>query len=319
MLYAYVSRDGQLQTLPPGADPAGADWIDLYAPQPEQTALVKALGIDVPTLEDMEEIEVSNRLYREGEVEYLTVVLPGLSTTKTPVTGPVTFCLSPTRLVTVRHHAPRPFETFAGRAGKGSAGCADVPRIFLGLIEEIIGRLADLLEGSGRTLDEATRTIFGGKARRSVVLLQETLESIGREGEAVGRIRLCLLTLERALTYIQESPVIRFEAGHLRPHLKARLKDIQSLEVHTDFLSARVANAIDATLGMVNLAQNVTVRVLSAVAALFLPPTLIASVYGMNFKRMPELEWLWGYPFAIVLMVASALVTYLWLRWRKWL
>nr|MCU0907016.1 magnesium transporter [Paracoccaceae bacterium] len=118
MMFAW-ERDGtRLAPLGAGKPLTDALWIDLYRPQPEQVAQVTALGIEVPTLEDMEEIEISNRLYREGEIDYLTVVLPGQSPTKEQITGPVTFILSATRLVTVRHHAPRPFETYPTRADK---------------------------------------------------------------------------------------------------------------------------------------------------------------------------------------------------------
>ena len=318
VIFAYDVREGRLNRLPPETDLTQADWIDLWSPQPDQEERVRALGVDVPTLADMEEIEISNRLYRENGIDYMTVVLPGLSTTKNPTVGPVTFILSAERLVTVRHHAPRPFETFPDRADKSATGCVSPSHLLLGLVEEIIGRLADLLEGSGKVLDSVTREVFGGEAARRPKLLQSALEQVGREGEALGRVRLGLLTLERALSFFGQGADQNGASG-LRTHVKANMRDIQALEVHADFLSARVANVTDATLGMVNLAQNATVRILTVASALFLPPTLIGTIYGMNFKVMPELQWLWGYPMSLALMLASALVTYLLLRWMKWL
>jgi magnesium transporter len=101
--------------------------------------------------------------------------------------------------------------------------------------------------------------------------------------------------------------------------VKGLMRDLQALEVHADFLSTRVALATDATLGMINLSQNQTIKIVSVVAAVFLPPTLIASVYGMNFDTMPELHWRWGYPMAVALMVAAAVGTFLFFRWKKWL
>jgi len=317
MIFVYGTAGGRIESLPKDGDLRTAEWIDLYRPQPAQVAAVEGLGISIPTLADMEEIEISNRIYREGDTEYMTVVLPGQTPEKTQIAGPVTFILSPQRLVTVRHHVPRPFETFPLRSDKSGTGCASPARLFLGLVEEIIGRLADHLENAGKQLDAVTRDVFTGSPKPAA--LQTALAEIGRETETIGRVRLGLLTLERALTYIGQSDTIAAEEAALRPHLKARLRDIQSLEVHADFLSARTSNATDATLGMVNLAQNATVRVLSGVAALFLPPTLIASVYGMNFAVMPELRWAAGYPFALGLMLASMLATYLFLKWMKWL
>lgn len=319
MLFAYRLENGRLSRMEPDSDLSLALWIDLYRPQPEQASLVAALGYEIPSLADMEEIEISNRLYREGTTDFMTAVLPGQTPEKGQVAAPVTFILSGRQLVTVRHHAPRPFETFADRADKSGTGCATAARLFLGLVEEIIGRLADLLEGTGRTLDGITRDVFGADAARNALLLERALETVGREGETLGRIRVGLLTMERALVYYGQSGRNDKGSESIRAQEKARFRDIQALEVHADFLTARLANVTDTTLGMVNLAQNNTVRILSVVAALFLPPTLIASAYGMNFKAMPELDWHWGYPMALAMMVGSAAATYLLLRWKKWL
>jgi magnesium transporter len=149
--------------------------------------------------------------------------------------------------------------------------------------------------------------------------LQAALEEIGRQGELLGRVRLSLLTLERALSFFGQTLAGRPESEELKELLKGEMRDIQALSVHGDFLSSRVSLAVDATMGMINLAQNATVRILSVVAALFLPPTLIASIYGMNFRVMPELDWSWGYPGALVLMVASAVATWAFFKWRGWL
>ena len=320
MLYAYRLETGKLARLPAGSALDDAIWVDLYKPQPEQVDLARALGVDVPSLADMEEIEISNRLYSEAGVDYLTVVLPGLSETKLPISGPVCFILTPTRLLTVRHHVPRSFETFPERAEKVGPGCDTPEKLFLGLTEEIIGRLADLLEGAGRALDEVSRSVYAADAQaRTAALLQATLEKVGRESDLVSRIRLSLLTLERAVGFFGHLIASRKGAEGLRPVVKGALRDIAALEVHGDYLATRVAQATDATLGMINLMQNVTVRIVSVVAVLFLPPTLIASVYGMNFRVMPELDETWGYPMAVGLMIASAALSYLYFKWKKWL
>jgi magnesium transporter len=318
MLFAYVPGPRGLKLLPPGADISTARWVDLYRPLDAQVAAVTELGIEVPSLADMEEIEISNRLYREEKADYMTVVLPGLSMTKTAMSGPVTFILTPERLVTVRHHAPRPFETFPERCERSAAGVASAERLFLGLIEEIVSRMADLLEGAGRALDGVSGAVLSGAGQKSEQL-QAALEEIGRQGELLGRVRLSLLTLERALSFFGQTLAGRPESEELKELLKGEMRDIQALSVHGDFLSSRVGLAVDATMGMINLAQNATVRILSVVAALFLPPTLIASIYGMNFRVMPELDWSWGYPGALVLMVASAVATWAFFKWRGWL
>jgi magnesium transporter len=323
MLTAYATADGHLHRLPPEADLAAAVWIDLERPDAAEVARVTALGITVPTLEDMEEIELSARLYREGGAAYGTVVLPGQSEAARPVSGPVTFVVTPARLVTVRHHAPRPFQTYPDRAARVAPGCADGEHLFLSLLEEIVGRQADILEGSGRALDTVAAQVYHEVDATDPRLLKSALQRIGRETEQIGRVRLSLLTLERALGFFgqglaQASPP-RGKGDALRPAVKGLVRDINALEVHADFLSSRVSMATEATLGMINLSQNQTIKIVSVVAVVFLPPTVIASAYGMNFERMPELAWAWGYPMALGLMLASAVGTYLFFRWRKWL
>lgn len=319
MLFAYAVDGNRLTQLPVAADLAGAIWVDLYRPLPEQVERVRALGVDVPTLADMEEIEISNRLYREDGADYLTVVLPGLSESKVPISGPVSFILTRDRLVTVRHHAPRPFETYPTRADKVGPGCGGPRRLFVSLVEEIIGRLADLLEGAGRSLDDLTGRILAEGAGAADTALQAGLRDVARQSDLIGRVRLSLLTIERAISFFGQALPDKPGGDELKPYIKGLMRDIQALEVHCDYLGSRLSMASDVTLGMVNLVQNKTVKILSVVAALFLPPTLIASTYGMNFALMPELDWRWGYPMALGLMLASALGTYIFLRWKRWL
>ena len=320
MMYSYVIRQGRIARQDQGAPLAEAIWIDLIAPDKDETARLRELGVDVPTLADMEEIEISNRLYREAGMDTMTAVLPGERGDGSRVVMPVSFILSPRRLVTVRHHSPRPFLTYPERGERSTLGCSTPHRLFVGLVEEIVARLADLLEGSGRVLDDTTLMVFETRsARGQSDRLQAALRQVGREAEAMARIRLSLLTIERMLAFyiatIDEQP----ESSRLRPVVKGQLRDVQALEVHADFLGSRVSLAVDTTLGLITLEQNSTVRILSVVAALFLPPTLIASIYGMNFDVMPELHASWGYPMALALMAATAAATWLVLRWKRWL
>lgn len=320
MLFAFRAEAGHLARMPLPVVLGDALWIDLYRPLIEQSAEVALLGTPVPSLADMEEIEISNRLYREGGADHMTVVLPGLSASKMPMSGPVCFILSADRLITVRHHAPRPFETYPERADKVGPGCDRPDLVFLGLMEEIIGRMADILEAIGRGLDDVAARIYqGGTTGLQADVLQTALEQVGREGDLLGRVRLALLTLERAISFFGQTLADRKSGDVLQPLVKGKMRDLQALEVHADFLASRLALASDATLGMINLSQNVTVRILSVVAALFLPPTLIASIYGMNFAQMPELGLHFGYPLALMAMLASAIGTYLFFKWKRWL
>ena len=318
MLLAFALRDGRLVQESPGTPPGGALFIDLHGPEAPEIAAVAALGIAVPSLEDMEEIEVSSRLYRQDGADYMTVVLPGRSEGERPVVGPVTFILTPDRLVTVRHHDPRPFAGFAERAERTAAGCASAARVFLALMEEIVARLADLLEAVGRALDALAARVFAADTAPDATGLRDILREIGRQGEALGRVRLALLTIERALSFFAQT-LGRSGERELDEIVAGLQRDIGALGVHADFLSTRISLTDDATLGLINLEQNATVRIVSVVAVLFLPPTLVASIYGMNFRGMPELGWAWGYPLALGAMVLSALATWAMFKWKGWL
>lgn len=313
---AYVQSGKGIQGLASDQPLKDALWIDLYQPDEQAVAALMDLGIGVPSLSDMEEIEISNRLYREGEADYMTVVLPGMLAEGSFGAGPVTFILSEQRLVTVRHHTPRPFETFPNRADKSAVGTGSANRIFLGLSDDIIARLADLLEGIGKVLDQQASGVFSRSAAQGTGL-RDVLTEIGRQGELLGRVRLGLLTMERALSFFEQT--LGGGDQSLRVAVQGALRDIDALGVHADFLSSRISLINDATLGMINLEQNAIVRIFSVVAVLFLPPTLVASVYGMNFRNMPELSQWWGYPAALGLMLASAVFTYLFFKWRRWL
>lgn len=317
MLKAYVLDGKKLIRKSSDERVADALWIDLFMPTEVEVQAVTALGIDVPSLSDMEEIEISNRLYHEDGAEYLTVVLPGIDFNKEQISAPICFVLQPERLVTIRHHTPLPFETYPARAEKAQAGCGTPVQAFAGLTEEMIGRLADHLEKSGAEMDKIGGAAF---APNSQILpqadLQSALTRLGGEGERLSRVRLGLLTMGRALNHFAQSAKSDKKTAD---SVKVQLRDIDALQVHADFLSNRMALASDMLLGMINLRQNSTARTASMVAVLFLPPTLIASTYGMNFKLMPELEQPWGYPGALVAMAASALIVWGIFRWKGWL
>lgn len=179
--------------------------------------------------------------------------------------------------------------------------------------------LADILEGVGRGLDEVPSGIYqNGTQGLRADLLQTALERVGREGDLLGRVRLGFLTVKRAVSVFGQPLADRPDVG-LRPLVKGLMRDLQALEVNAEFLGRRLALTSDATLGMINLSQNATVRIVSVVAAMFLPPTLIASAYGMNFAQMPELAHPLGYPMALALMLASVVGTYLFFKRKRWL
>lgn len=317
MLKAYRITANALAPLSEGEPLSAAHWIDLRDPTEDEAGAVAALGFDVPTLADMEEIEISNRLYKTGDIEVLTVALPGLDAANARRFAPVAFLLSPRQMLTVRYHAPRSFETFPSHAATSSAGCGSHLHLFLGLIEEIVARIADLLEGEGWALDASSRRLFNDDGE-SEDLLEEMLRAVGLRGEALANHRHALLTLERALTTFNLNLSTK-STGPLKALLKARTRDIQSLVVHADFLTGRVAHVTDVILGMITLEQSDANRILSVVAVLFLPPTLVASIYGMNFEVLPGVHQPHGWLIATGLMAGSAIGTYLYFKWKRWL
>ena len=323
MIYLYGLRESGglpgLNLLLAGSTRSDARWVDLYAPTEAEVKVVDGLGVEVPSLADMEEIEISNRLFTLGKVLYMTVVMTGKNPQGEGVLAPVSFILMPERLITVRHHSPRPFETFPNRSERSASGGCGPSALFLGLVEEVLARQADHLEAIGRALDAAGRQVFSPTGGAKPGVLQKAVMGLGAEGEVLNRVRLSLMTFERALAYYQLSLGDRPETRMLKTLTKARLRDLQALEVHADFVAGRLSSTTDAILGMVNLTQNVTARILSIVAVLFLPPTLIASMFGMNFVRMPVLANHWGFEISMVLMVGSAALTYAVFKWGDWL
>ncbi len=319
MLNAYVPKSAGLESQPEGLDLCDALWVDAVLPTLDEAELLRRCGVDVPSLAEMEEIEVSNRLYHEGNAEYMTATLPGQNEAGRRVAMPVTFILTPRQLITVRHHAPRAFSSFPTRVAQSSAGNNSAERVFLGLIAENVARLADILEASGRALDAVNNTVFLDDTISSPQNLKEIVRNLGCESETHSWVRLSLLTLERVLAYFDASAERRQQTDRLKPLVRELTHDIQALEVHSEFLHTRLGLAVESTLGLINLQQNTTMRVLSVISALFLPPTLIASMYGMNFANMPELHWRYGYLMALGVMLGSAVLTYLVLKWKKWL
>ena len=236
--------------------------------------------------------------------------------------APVTFVLSSDKLITVRYHEPRAFKTFPQRAEKVSLGCSNGEAVLTALLEAIVDRLADILERAQRDVDAISHAIFDidvGKSSDETQNLNKVLHDIGRKGDLSSNIRDSLLSLQRLAGFFGQLTTQRRSDKDLRGRVKTLSRDVQSLMDHSSFLSQKITFLLDATLGMINIEQNNIIKIFSIAAGVFLPPTLIASIYGMNFTYMPELKWPLGYPLAFVLMVASALLPYWYFKRRGWL
>ena len=323
MIRSFRSAGGRLVG---GDDPdefgPDAVWFDLGAPDSEEEAKVGALlGIDLPTPEDREEIEVSSRLYAEDGALFMTAQVLAQADSDRPLMAPVSFVLAQGRLVTIRDHSPRPFDTFVRRAQRMQIGCTDGQSVLVQLLDEVVDRLADVLERVAREVDALSRHIFtdAAETRRKGEGYRAVLQDVGRKGDLVSNIRESLVTLDRMASFLEGHA--RAEPGLKanRDQIKALGADVRALSDHADFLGQKINFLLDATLGFINIQQNGIMQLFSVVAVVFLPPTLVASIYGMNFEWMPELGWPWGYPLALAVMVVTAVGPYLWFKHRGWL
>ncbi len=302
-------------------------WIDLLSPSGEEEGAVeRLLAIEVPTREEMQEIEVSSRLSRDGDV--LTMTTPVLTNSSgfDPRNTAVTFILAGVTLVTVRYGTPQAVALFLSKLERGaihprpeSAGA-----VMLTLLEAITDRMADVLERIGLELDGISHRIFHQPAparprRRSTSReMEATLRTIGRNGDLASKARDTILGTRRVVAFLPSADDA-MGVRDARARLKTVGRDLQSLSEYADFLNTKIGFLLDATLGMINIQQNHIIKLFSVMAVLFLPPTLVASIYGMNFHFMPELDKPWGYPLALVVMAAAAILPYWLFKRRGWL
>ncbi|MBZ6075933.1 magnesium transporter CorA family protein [Microvirga puerhi] len=322
------TEDGKFESLerqivqPGESIPDDALWIDLIEPAREEDRLVERhLAIEIPTREEMADIEPSEILYRENNARYMTARVLCSSDTETPKLIDVSFILTDRALVTVRYGEPRSFAMFTARAMK-PGGCRPQPEAVLdGLIETIIDRAAEILAQIGARIDRLSQSIFDNDrlGTRRAASFRAALKSIGRKGDVISNVRESMVSVERLLLFLSASMPRPQKAKGFQAEWRTTIRDVQSIEEHATFLSNKLQFLLDATLGLVTIEQNDIIKLFSVVSVIFLPPTLVASIYGMNFQIMPELHWKLGYPFAIVVIVVAAILPYVFFRWKRWL
>ena len=327
MLRLFVRNNDHLEVAAcdlasvPGK-PAGAAWYDLFNPTPEEDRFVEeSLGIDIPTREEMKDIEPSARLYKEAGAEFMTMTAMANIDTDEPVKSPVTFVLRENILVTVRYAEPKPFKLFTIRATKpGGVLLGGGEAVMLGLIEAFIDRLAQVLETASDEIDGISHEVFRARSEKGTRQdLQSMIERIGRKGELLTMARESLLSIIRLTSFHQAGGEGKKATAAVRQEVKTLQRDATALADHAAYLSNKVNFLLDATLGLINLEQNQIIKIFTVAAVAFLPPTLVASIYGMNFDFMPELKWDLGYPLAITIMVASAILPFAYFKHRGWL
>jgi magnesium transporter len=325
MLTVFAPSGGSLRKVDPvdlTALPADAVWLDLKVPVLEEDKAVERLvGIEIPTREDMQEIEISSRLYVENNSRYMTATLMCATDTSNPRTTPVSFILTDHRLVTVRYDEPKPFALVAAKLARSCPAGVTGDSVLVELLDAIIDRCADILERVGSDVDAVSTEIFEPSADRGHARkYSQILLTIGRKGDLTSKVRESLVSIGRLISFV----TVELDGNgkwskEQRAQFKTLQRDVQSLTDHASYLSSKITFVLDAMLGVVNLEQNNIIKLFSVMAVVLMPPTLIASIYGMNFKAMPELEWAHGYPMALVMMLMAAVLPYFLFKWKKWL
>jgi len=322
MITAFVCENGALLAQPATGDltlPKNAVWIDLLNPEPEEVARVeRALGFNLPTLEEMREIETSSRLYQEKGAFFMTAILIHRADTEIPDSVPVTFILAGHCLITLRHAEPQPFRMFAAQTAKPGTGHETGEMALVGLLDAIVDRLADILEKVQERVTELSREVFAQDKRRPSDGFEMALKRLGRDQGLVGRARESLVSISRVLSFLGRSGEQPVQA-EMERGLKTLVQDVASLSDHTSYLANNMNFLLEAILGLISIEQNNIIKIFSVAAVMFLPPTLIASIYGMNFEFMPELAWPYGYPAVLIVMILSAVTPYLYFKRRDWL
>jgi magnesium transporter len=326
MLSVYCLVPAGLKKLErdPGAPlPEDAVWLDLLEPTADEERLVEQrLGLNIPTREEMREIESSARLYEEAGALYLTATVVTRLDTQQPENAQLTFILRGSRLVTNRYVDPLPMRRFVAFTERQPLANTTAEAVLAGILEFIIERIADVIERVGADIDKASAEVFSrhppqGAARARARDFRRLLEHVGQSGELIAKARESLASLARLLAFVQQSTV------NFRPEVRERIrtlsKDVVAMSDHAGFLGTNLNFVLDATLGMINIDQNNILKIFSVVTVLLLPPSVIGALFGMNFEHIPTLHEPWGFWVALAVMVASSVLPYLWFRGKGWL
>jgi magnesium transporter len=296
-------------------------WVDLVSPTPDEAAKVAAeYRVHVPSRESLQEVETSSRVRAEGQVLYVNMPLAIQDASAGFAPMPLGFILSPEVLVTVRYSDVHAFAEV--KAQIQNAPHTSSAAVFVALIDGMVDAAADMLETSSNSLAVLSANTFGQNAvavrhRRMTNALRESLKTVGGAGDQLSRIRESLLGLQRIVGFVSETAA-DWLLPELKTHLKTAQQDLISLVDFEAHLSGKTQFLLDAILGFINTEQNEIFKVLTIVSVVGIPPTLIASMYGMNFHNMPELGWRWGYPYGLALIALSTLLPILWFKRRGW-
>ena len=316
MLYVFDIESGVLRER--GDQPAdikqleSARWIDLVAPEEDELALLNAMRRgSLPDIDDVEEIESSARFFIDEQGIHVHSLFLYQSEGRHRTTT-VAFVLSNDQLLTLRDSEVADFRLMRMRARRGWVKVDDPFDILLSVLEQKVENMADNLENMHRQLENVSQIVL--EDENSV--MEDAIDRLAKLEDSNGKTRLCLMDTQRSISFLQR---------HLRNDVERRATcleiqhDLDTLMTHTNFLFEKINFLMDTAQGFINIEQSQIIKTFSIAAVVFLPPTMVASVYGMNFRIMPELDWALGYPFALLLMFLSGLAPYLYFKYKGWL
>ena len=320
--------NGEARALPTETDSAAADalagavWVDMVEPGREEEALIeRVLSIEVPTRDELKDIEPSSRLYTDGNAAYMTASLMVKAESDLPQLTDVAFILTAGRLLTVRYAEPRSFALFKSGMHRIPGGCSSPTVMVTRLLETVVDRTAEILEIAVSRADRLSIEVFGDQRhlnRRPPRYLEDRVVQVSALHRLLAKTRDSLMSLSRLLTFLHGLPALQSDRESLEL-CRAVTRDVQSLSEHANFVAGNITFLLDASLGLINLEQNAIIKILSIASVVLLPPTLIASIYGMNFEFMPELHVPFAYPVTLGAMVLSAVLPFYFFRWKGWL
>lgn len=329
MIAVYIDSGDRLGKLEIDVgDPIPKDtvFIDLYDPtNQEEEHIEKLLQINIPTRAEIDKIEVMSPFYKQGNAHYMTVtLLDRASKEDHPDSTAVTFILTSEYLVVLRYSTPWTLVSFISQAMRGLHQFDSSIAMLSGILEAFINKTAEALEGVGNELDGLLKTIFEKSNKEGIISSKKynsVIRKIGHTGNLISKNRESLVSINRLIIYFGqiEGSSLAIKDVKLRYKFKNLSREVHSLGEYGNFLSQRNSFLLDATLGMIYVEQNMIIKVFTVASAVFMPATLIASIYGMNFKEMPELSWDFGYPMALAMIATSALFPYFFFKKKKWL
>lgn len=321
IFYFPTSTGTQCETLSPDniylLDTAV--WIDLFSPTKQEEFLIEdKLNLQIPTKYESNEIEPSSRLYTQKDNLFMTTTMVVMADFPGATTDIVTYILTKNKLITVRYNEFQAFRKFSEKLLNSEIKDATALSILIQLLDATVDRLADILENISQTFDSISQQIFHqSNTTKQKINYKKTLQSIGAKGDLATKVNESLVTLTRLISFLEQVKNTELSKD-FRVFLNIVDRDINALREYATFLFNKCNFLLSATFGMVGITQTNTIQIFSVAAVIFLPPTLIASIYGMNFKYMPELNWLLGYPWALILMFFSGWLPYKYFKAKKW-